>query len=379
MAGCGVGRKCERDSTGAHGRGSAASLYRVASDNNGHIFYYAECNSNCTQAAGWEGAAVTSNRGMAIIEFSDDEQPQRYFALDPEGRPRFVYSDHDSFVEPDHLGTFYAYCDNECATASNWFEVQINKDNGGVGPYRSEDFYYPVLTFSPTGQPRVLADGRSMQDESALYYVACDNFCEEKESWHSAPLFARGSGNNVAYDLEINAQGQPRIAYFDGAQLNQKGEVLYYGWCNQACTDGSNWDRFEFSLGWKEGQEPALELDSTGKPHIAYALYDEGGLGYSTCTTNCESANGNWTHAVVESRNDLTAAWNVAYPPHCDGGLWDGLTPTLSLDKKGNATFAYDATYYARCWYNDVTRQWETFHQFHLVQRSVRTYFLPKS
>ena len=354
-------------------------LYRTPSDENGQVFYYAECDQNCTQASGWSGAAVFSNRGMAIIEMSDDEQPQRYFALDHLGRPRFVYSDYDSFREPDHLGTYYAYCDSGCTAASNWAEVKISKDNGGVGPYRSEDFYYPALTFTPSGQPRVLADGTTMDDLSALHYVECNDGCEESANWQSVPLWERGGGTNVAYDIEINAQGQPRVAYYDGARLNSQGEWLYYGWCNGACTDAANWERFDFQFLAREGQEPDLVLDQAGLPHIAYATYAHGGLAYSTCTSACESADAQWTHRGVETREDLHTQWNVAIPPHCDNGVWDGLTPTLSLDQDGNAVFAYDATYYARCWYNEVTKEWETFSQFHLVVRTVRTYFLPKS
>jgi hypothetical protein len=315
---------------------------------------------------------------MSIVEYSDDELPQRYFALDPEGRPRFVYSDRDSWREPDHLGTFYAYCDAGCTDIANWFEAQISKDNGNQGPYRSEKFYYASLAFSRDGKAHVLAEGTSMQDESYLFYVACDSDCGSAGSWSSAPIYGRGSGVNVAYDVELDAQGRPRIAFYEGAQLEAKGDQLWYGWCDQGCTSAANWQRHDLGLAAGEGQEPDLELDATGKPRIAYALYAQGGLGYGWCDNACETSGGQWQHQVVESRNDLAALWPVAHPSHCDGGLWDGVTPTLALDKSGNALIGYDATYSARCWYNLVTREWEPFHQFHLVWRTARTYFLPK-
>ena len=190
---------------------------------------------------------------MAPLEFSDDEQPQRNFELDHVGRPRFVYGDNDSFREPDHVGTYYAFCDSDCTIASNWSEVRINKDNGGVGPYRSEDFHYPVSAFSTTGQPRVLADGARCRMSRAFFYVACDSACAELTAG-TAPPFERGSGNNVAYDIEIDAQGRPRIASLIGARLNEEGEWLYYGWCNQACTDASNWRRFDFNWRQRKGK-----------------------------------------------------------------------------------------------------------------------------
>jgi hypothetical protein len=192
------------------------------------------------------------------------------------------------------------------------------------------------------------------------------------------PLWERGSGNNVAYDMEINAQGQPRVVFYDGARLNAEGEWLYYGWCNSNCTSAANWDRFDFNFVSKEGQEPDLILDALGKPHVAYGIYSQGGLAYSRCESDCESANGQWTHKVVETHTDLAAAWNVAHPPHCDAGVWNALTPTFALDKEGNPVFAYDATYHARCRYNYVDKFWESYTYFNLVVRTVRTYFLPK-
>jgi hypothetical protein len=181
---------------------------------------------------------LTSSSGISVIDLGrDDSMPQRYFALDPNGRPRFVYSDGIY----GHLGTYYAYCDGNCLDPEDWYETKINKDNGNQGPYRDEDFYYPVLTFTSQGQPRILSDGVSLQDETFLFYLTCDNNCNLPESWHNVPLWERGSGMNVSYDLELNAQNQPRIAFYEGAKLNGQGDRLYYAWCNSACLNGNNW------------------------------------------------------------------------------------------------------------------------------------------
>jgi hypothetical protein len=358
--------------------GEPRILYRVSEPDSANGYYYAECNSDCTNPAQWGITPVATTRGMAVIELSDDELPQRYFALDNEGRPRFVYTDRDTWREPDHLGTYYAFCDSHCTDAANWFETRINKDNGNEWVPRSEKFYYPSLAFTPAGQPRVVAEGTSMQDEAYLYYVACDEACGNADNWQSAPLSGRGSGVYVSDDVELDAEGRPRIAFYEGAQLEGKGDRLWYGWCDQGCTDATNWNWHDLGLATGEGQAPDLVLDATGKPHIAYGLYAQGGVAYGWCESDCESTAGQWKHQVVESGSDLLAAWSVAYPPHCDGGFWDGRTPTLSLDENGNALFAYDATYHARCWYDDVTDQWEPFSQIQLIKRIVRTYFLPK-
>lgn len=356
-------------------QGQPRVLYRINTLNNGSEFYYAACDQSCTDPAEWTVTLVTSNRGMTIVEFGEDDLPQRYFALDPQGRPRFVYSDRDTWRTPAHIGTFYIFCDQDCTNAANWSEVRINQDNGTHS--RFEKFLYPSLTFTASGQPRILADGTSMQDEMLIFYLACDTGCNQFDNWQRLPLFERGSLGYVSYDIEINGQGQPRVAFYQGSMLEGKGDRLSYAWCNGGCLEANNWQRRELGLPMNDGRGPDLELDGAGRPRIAYALHSTGGLGYAQCNTQCEEASAQWQLQVVESRNDLLASWPVAHPPHCDGGLWDGLTPSLALDKNGAPRIAYDATYHARCIYIPETGEWKPWHQFHLLRRAVRLVIPP--
>lgn len=350
-------------------------LYRVANGANGFDFYYAACDQTCAQPEQWNLVHVTSNSGSSIIEFNDDERAQRSFALDPEGRPRFVYIDRSN----SHLGTFYAYCDSGCSERSGWSEVRINKDNGNTGNYRDEDLIYPVLTFTRDGRPRVLADGTTLQDEFFLHFVACDVDCHGAQNWQSLALFERGSGARIGYDIAADAHGRLRVVFYDGARLGGAGQELTYAWCNDACLQIDSWQRYKIGLAQRDGQEPDLILDGAGRPHIAYVLYGNGGLGYSTCSSQCEAGTGGWTHKVVESRADLMKAWTLAYPPHCDGGIWDGVTPSITSDWKGRLYIGYDATYHARCFYKDETKQWEPHTQFHLVWRAARLVILAQT
>jgi hypothetical protein len=339
-----------------------------ATDEDRNDFFYAACDQSCTDPAQWTVTYLTSNRGTAPSEFTEDTLPQRYFALDPQGRPRFVYNDRVTA----HLGTFYAFCDSNCTDAANWYETKINKDTGAQGPYRSENFAYPVLAFTPQGQPRIAADGVSFQDEFYLYYLACDANCEAETSWTSTPLYDRGGGPNVSYDIEIDAQGRPRIAFYQEQLLENQGARLFYVWCNVDCLTGANWQSIDLGLGQFNGQGPDLVLDAADQPHLAYALDEVGGVGYSRCTGNCDMPDAFWQHQIVETRDDLIAAWPVAYPINCEGGLWNGLTPSLALDAGGNPHLAYDATYHARCTYIPETGEWRPWDVYHLVWRAVR-------
>lgn len=348
-------------------QGNPRVLYRTRDTNNGWRFFYGACDGQCTEPSNWTLTHVASNQGMAPLEINDDELPQRTFALDPAGRPRLVYNDR----APQHFGTFYTFCDEACNDANNWQEVRINKDNGGVGPYRDEDLFYPALTFTPAGQPRVLADGVTMQDEFFLLYVACDTGCDQAANWQSAPLFPRGSGFEFSYDIAITADGKPRIAYYEGAHVNGGGNVLWYGWCHDNCTNSGNWERHQLGLPVLEGQEPDLELDSAGRPHIAYALYKDGGLGYSVCSSACESSGAQWKHQVVETRTQMAQTFSAALPTHCSSGIWNVLTPSLALDGSDKPHVAFDATYHGKCHYVGEDK-WEPWNEMNLVWRAVR-------
>ncbi len=354
--------------------GQPRIIFRAASTvrPNGNDYFYAACDQNCTDPTKWGVIYLTSNSGLGVVDLlKDDNLPQRYFALDPNGQPRFIYNDGVT----GHLGTFYAFCDDTCLNDANWFETKINKDTGNQGPFRDEDFYYPALTFSPAGQPRVVADGVSLQDETFLYYLACDGGCEDGANWTSVPIAERGSGANVSYDIAIDTNGRPRIAFYQGAKLGGQGERLFYLWCNEACLNGGNWQGSDLGLAQNNGRGPDLELDAAGRPRLAYALYDWGGLGYSWCNNNCQAVGAAWQHKVIESRANLLTAWPVAYPPHCNGGLWDGIAPSLALDKAGQPRIAYDTTYNARCIYIPETGEWKPVQIFHLIWRAVRVNF----
>lgn len=121
-----------------------------------------------------------------------------------------------------------------------------------------------------------------------------------------------------------------------------------------------------------DGQEPDLELDSLDRPRLVHADASTGGIGYSWCNSNCGVA-GQWNHVVIDSAADLTQQWPVPYPVTCDAGLWAGLTPTLALTQQGDPAIAYDATYHARCLYQDPTRPNDPpYYRFHLVMRTVK-------
>jgi hypothetical protein len=122
--------------------------------NGGSDYLYAACNQNCTDSKQWAVSHVLSSWGTDIFDISDDKNPQRSFALDLQGRPRFFYLDRNYFYkEPDHYGSCYAYCDADCNDTKNRCETEV----GRFINYDAEVFKYPSLAFTKAGQPRVVA------------------------------------------------------------------------------------------------------------------------------------------------------------------------------------------------------------------------------
>lgn len=352
--------------------GKPRLLIRTTSDSvpTGNDFYYAACDGDCTQANQWSMTYIRSNGSTAPLEFKDDDLPQRTFALDPAGNPRFLYLDGRN----SSLGMFYNYCDSQCDQKTSWQQVRINKVVESP-QYRDDNFYYPTLTFTSDGRPRVVtADFFPLDDsDPGVAYIECNDNCGQSESWQAVKVALRGSGAQASADLELDADNRPRIAFYQEGLLEGKGNKLFYLWCDDNCLDSTQWQQRDVGLNTLDGQEPDLELDSAGRPRIAYADWDEGGVGILWCNEACETANAQWQNKLLEDRAKLYQAWPVVYPPHCDCGVWDGNTPKLVLRGNGDPQLAYDGTYHARCFYDDnPTDNNPPTMEFHLIERSAR-------
>lgn len=66
----------------------------------GEDYHYAECNQNCNDSQQWSVTLVATRFGDISSGISSYYLPDRYFALDPQGRPRFVYNDRNYVIEP---------------------------------------------------------------------------------------------------------------------------------------------------------------------------------------------------------------------------------------------------------------------------------------
>jgi hypothetical protein len=136
----------------------------------------------------------------------------------------------------------------------------------------------------------------------------------------------------------VDAQGRPRIAYYDGADSS----VLYYAWSNASPLTAANWQSYPLNYpGNSDFWSVDLALDSQGRPAIAFAT-DELDLSYITCTANCETNSPTWQQQFIETGADLEAAYPIPPAPGCSGPTWmvNGY-PSLTLDAADNPSVSY--------------------------------------
>jgi hypothetical protein len=336
----------------------------------GKDYAYAACDTDCTQPNGWTFVTIASGKTPAIGLDNDDELAQHAFELDSQGRPRFVYRDENYAVSPAHSGLFYVACDARCDDPSQWRDALITTTTA----YGVERVYHPALAFTADGRPRVVSAEFFPigSGEARLVYIACETGCDDSAHWQKVELLPRGGGSEPSADVEIDQNGNPRIAFYQEAMLGGQGKRLFHLTCNGSCLQATSWTAVDLGLGTFNGQEPDLELDAQGRPRIAYADWDKGGIGIASCDGNCEAPAG-WRHTRLEDRDVLYRAWPVAYPPHCDGGLWNSHTPSLVLPANGTPLVAFDATYYAHCLYDDNPNDnIPPVSKMHLITRAVR-------
>ena len=354
-------------------------LIRATRDKqDGDEYYYAECNADCTKPAGWKSVEVQKGGSTYLYQLYDDDQPQRSFALDPQGRPRFLYLDSNYWIEPDRYGTYYKYCDVDCTDVDNWGEVLIGRYDDSVYDY--EMFEYPSLVFTRQGQPRVLAAyidfDQADQETPLLHYLQCDAGCADVDNWDRVDLWPRGQGPEPGWDLALDAQDRPRIAYFPAALEAGGGEQLYYGLCNADCTDGESWQLVNLELGEGNGGDPDIVFDPDGFPRIVYVSHSGGAVGLAECLAACDTTAAEWDTILLDSNTELENDWAVPLAPICDGGLWNFWTPSLVYDPAGNLRIVSDVTYHGYCWWNTDYDEWVESYQFSLIQRSVRGVFI---
>jgi hypothetical protein len=298
--------------------------------------------------------------------------PQRSFALDRLGRPRFVY--FTGGIGDPHKGAFYAYCDAGCTASSSWSETRISLSDD----FDYEIFRYPALAFTRDNQPRLVTMVFMSGEGSGIYYLACDDACDDPASWQRTYLIERGWGPLASWDLELDGADRPRVAIYQEGLDDGGGDRLIYGWCDADCLVEESWQGAEVGLPQHDGESPDLELDRQGRPRIAYHAADAAGLGYLWCNSACETNAAQWQQLIAEANDILDTTFPIPVPIGCDQAAWSGgFRPALALDAQGNPRIGTDAHRLMRCWYDDPSDPGEPYQRTETYWHT-RFVFLPQ-
>jgi hypothetical protein len=341
------------------------------------LYWYGECDAQCLSSDHWQFVPVT--RSYGAIDLTGYYLAERSFALDPQGRPRFVFGNSDYTVEPDLYGGYYAACDSGCLAAESWSVTRFTHQIMGDYLLEYETIGSPSLEFTSDGQPRLVAHlfpAHHTGDESGVYYFACDAGCDDDANWERARVFDRGQGPFPFWDIAVDGQNRPRIAVYKEDTLDDTGRRLSYLSCDADCLNGASWQPVSLGLPRERGDGVDLELDAQGRPRMAY-LDGSDNLGYSWCDANCTTP-ASWQHGIADQSSDLEAEYPVARPVTCDAGLWDTYAPALALDGQGHPRIVYDGSYKARCQYVDPNDPGQVYDQFHEIWHSVRLTAFPQ-
>ncbi len=283
----------------------------------GDGYRYAECNANCTNAANWTSVQVP----VADAEWGAPYPKNgRYFALDAQGRPRFVIDD-----------IRYTTCDANCTTASNWYSARLGFDQYSI--------YQPQLAFNAGNQPRVLG----YDNEGKLVYLECNTNCLQVAGWNyvTLPYTETAWLYDSSVSFRLDSQGRPRIAFYD---RSSGSTTLRYAWSNANSLTTAGWSSYGLPYAPADNYTIDLAIDSQNRPRVAFGSETEN-LSYGVCTANCETASSAWQRQDIETGDELNLSDPIPTNPGCIVSTWMiGSYPALALD----STDRPHVSYYAR-------------------------------
>lgn len=313
-------------------------------------YHYWACETECTDAQNWNGLYVAEAAG---VELWGAEMPQHSFALDGQGRPRFVYSNGWGVGRPD--GLYYAYCDAaDCTQVGTWQETTIHTPI----EYVTTTADYATLVFDGD-RPRVLTRLNRSGLPVGIYYYACDAGCGSSSNWGETEIPYPSDRMWTSWDLALDPDGRPLVALYEPSAIDlYVSGRLFFGWCDGDCTGAGAFELVEVAGG--EGKNVDLTLDAQGRAYMVYDAGQRGVLAALWCDDDCTDA-GQWQRQVLQTSEQLHDVFAPASPFHCrqdeeEGRAWLDAIPTIAFDNEGRLVVAYDVKNVAICYYQDPTR-----------------------
>lgn len=305
--------------------------------------YYGACTGDCTTPGGWTVKPIVEHG-------SDKEVTGEAFALDPQGRPRFLMHTYVAYlgIGQKPYQTELVSCDDDCTSGSSWKASAIGTDN-----FESSQLRYDTEGRAHVATvARVKGEDGSEQLVGAYQYCAAN--CDKPESW-TGPVLGTAFTDHLAA-IEIKPQismaltkaGQPRILFLLKDDAGKK-KVVYYE-CNENCTSGDTWtaiavdDHDQLDSGFD------LALDKDDHPRVAFTLNFNIGI-WRCDQPSCTAEGSQWDLTVVEKGSDMPPD-TIFLEPNCTVGAWFLHDPSIALTPAGQPRVGYQARDISGGWKN---------------------------
>lgn len=310
---------------------------------------YWSCDANCLQSTSWTSTVVVE---AGTPFFPSNAESTQSFALDAQGRPRFIFQSNDIGSGIALAGAYLASCDTGCASAASWRLAQLD----------ANQWKNSALTINAQGLPRIAYSLVEMVEPylPVLSYLECGrrDCSAGVDRMKLAITATAGTMSTATFSMRLTTGGAPRIALYtgtgDGGNLTPN--QLHYLSCDTSCAQQlDQWGALDLGLPAGYGEEGVdLALDGQNRPRIALHVpvpVDE--LAYAWCDTQCEGASQGWQSKLLPSAQAAEAEMGLparmgcpeCIPPipPCPNAYWlGGLWPAMTLDRNGNPVIAYE-------------------------------------
>ena len=305
--------------------------------------YYATCSGDCTDPGAWTTTAILDHQG-------DREVTGQAFALDPEGRPRFLMHTYVAFlgIGQEAPETHWVTCDADCHEPAQWSAHLVADQIWQSSHVRIDDQGRVRLATVATIEG---TDDAPSQDAGA--YAECDAGCEDGDEWIATGLAPAYSSQTDAVTIDpaialaLTDDGRPRVALL--SQDDAGNRNLVYMACDEACAT-SPWQGVIISDSEHIGAGLDLELDADGHPRLAYTI--DYNIGVAYCDQEpCHADLPTWDLAEGELGSDMPPDEIFPYP-NCDVAAWFLHSPSLVLTPEGRPRVGYQARDISGGWDN---------------------------
>lgn len=297
--------------------------------------YYATCDGDCSDPGAW-----TQN---VILELDGDQDVSgKAFALDPQGRPRFVMHTSKAYlgIGQKTPATYWVTCDEGCESASSWTKTKISDQmwRGGTLRYDAEGRAHLAMVAN-------IGRTENSSGKEMAAYAVCESDCGGDDAWGGTALIPAFESEldavrvTPSLSLALTKAGKPRIVVLGMFEDTMKRNITYFA-CDDNCT-GNGWQGSILSDLEKVGVGLDLALDANDKPRFVHTLDYNIALAYCD-EANCAAEDAKWDLTKVEYGAEMKPDEIFLYE-NCTVGAWFLHSPSLALTKEGRPRVGYQA------------------------------------